>query len=342
MTYGPEHAFISEAVHTSLVDFADTRLLGLREAQRRTFDYGCLVLRDLSRPLVSQVLWNHEQGIEKDIRTLLFEAGASLKLYFVRDNVKNRARIDEIIQSFRRQSSTVTLLRGLRLIPVPDCFDADCEQQRSWMTSYLRNYIASDLLFAVIFGKLAKSDVATFADHGGLIGLKLAALYLVTIHGLDHNPTFEQRLGYRGSSLREVITMLGGTGLIGGVSGTVCRIPTLKGRFFLDLCRRIMFEHLQSDDWSPELSLILSHLGVNAPNRGEPVDPRGIPSNVVTKLIHSIEHSKSQFGVDIMANINFKDPIFYSDFEWRKFASPHFMADVRYYDDEDDLDLFQQ
>lgn len=119
MSDGAEHNFISQALDKSLISFSETKLLGMQEAQRRTFDYGCVLLRDFSRPLVSQVLWTHQEGIEKDIRTLVFDGNSSLRLYFVRDTVKNRARIDETLRSYRDQPNVAPLLRGLRIIPVP-------------------------------------------------------------------------------------------------------------------------------------------------------------------------------------------------------------------------------
>jgi len=62
-----------------LDSFADSGLVGVFESQRRTFDYSCLLSRDLERPLVAQVLWRHEHGLDKDIRTLLFDTEARIK-----------------------------------------------------------------------------------------------------------------------------------------------------------------------------------------------------------------------------------------------------------------------
>ena len=65
MSDSPEHQFISKSLDRVLQEFSSTRLLGLAEADRRTFDYGCLLLRDFSRPLVSQVLWSHSKGMRE-------------------------------------------------------------------------------------------------------------------------------------------------------------------------------------------------------------------------------------------------------------------------------------
>src|SRR5215813_4520954 len=159
----PEHKFISESLDRALRQYSETRLLGLREAERRTFDYGCVILRDASRPLVSQVLWSHDEGIEKDLRTLLFDGGSSIKAYFVRDRIRNRAKIDEVLSAYRNNSETQSLLRGLRIFPVPEDFDADSAADRDWMDEHILTAISSDLLFGIVFGKLTQSDVRAFS-----------------------------------------------------------------------------------------------------------------------------------------------------------------------------------
>jgi hypothetical protein len=253
-----------------------------------------------TRPLISQVLWSHHEGIEKDIRSLVFDGSASLKLYFIRDTIKNRARIDEIIKSYREQSSTSSLLRGLRLIPVPEDFDADSERHQNWMTEFIRNCVSSDLLFAVVFGKLTASDLATFSDHGGPLGLKFATLHEITSHGLDHGPSFEKSVGSKGSPLREAITMLGGAGLIGRVSRANIRVPALKGRFLLDLCRRMMFERLYLTDWSAEFRIIMRHLKIDLPEWATEINSDNAMKNVASGLLFSMLCCNSLFGRDLM------------------------------------------
>ena len=214
MPDSPEHIYISEALDKSLRKFSETRLLGLREADRRTFDYGCLLLRDFTRPLVSQVLWAHTDGIEKDIRTLVFDGASALRLYFVRDRIRNRAKIDEVLKSYREQAEVRPKLRGLRIVPIPEGFNSDREQNRVWLETYIHEIISRDLLFGVVFGKLQAQDVRVFCQHGGLVGLKIAVLQLIDRSGLSHNPSFERELGAKGSPVREAIAMLTGTGLI--------------------------------------------------------------------------------------------------------------------------------
>jgi hypothetical protein len=336
----PEHKFISQSLDRSLSDFSETKLLGIQEADRRTFDYGCMLLRDFSRPLISQVLWSHQEGIEKDIRTLLFEGGASLKLYFVRDNVRNRAKADEVLRSYRDEPKTSSLLRGFRLISVPDSFDADSESQRRWMDGFIRTCISNDLLFAVVFGKLSASDIAAFSGHGGPFGLKFAALDLITRSGLHHGPSFEKEVGSKGSPLREALTMLSATGLVGTVRRSILRVPTLKGRFLLDLSRRLMFEKLYCADWSDELRIIMRHLKIDLPTFGEESSFENSRDNIANEILLSMERCKSQFGRDLMAGISRRDSRFYSEFDWKRFTTDaSFHIDQHFWEDADDLKL---
>ncbi|MBS3024441.1 hypothetical protein [Acidiphilium multivorum] len=246
MADSPEHKFISESLNRALTTYSHTKLLGLTEAERRTFDYGCILLRDASRPLVSQVLWSHTEGIDKDLRFLIFEGGASLKLYFVRDRLKNRAKIDEVLGTFRRAPETKALLRGLRIIPIPDGFDSDKESEREWMDKHLLESVSTDLLFAVIFGRLEYRDVREFALHGGPLGLKLAALQLIASAEYQ---SLESRLRSKGP-LREALARLAGIGLITSAGFSTVRVPTLKGRFLLDLARLLTFEALRRLKWN--------------------------------------------------------------------------------------------
>src|SRR6185295_10810735 len=324
MADSAEHKFISSALNRALTKFSETRLLALREADRRTFDFGCLLLRDFSRPLVSQVLWNHEEGLEKDLRTLLFDGGSTLRLYFVRDKIRNRARIDEALRSYREKSETARLLRGLRIIPIPEDFDADSEKDQVWMNVHLRDRISTDLLFGVVFGKLTARDVKAFSEHGGPFGLKFAALQIIDEFGLHHGPTFEQQVGSRGSPLREAIAMLTGVGFVASNQRSIQRVPTLKGRFLLDFARRLEFERRTSKEWSPELTSIMAHLKLEPPPIGSAIDFESGQKFEVLEILNSMSCAKSEFGIDLMKDIDLQNPKFYSEFHWKKFSSGAF------------------
>ncbi|MFM0167674.1 hypothetical protein [Paraburkholderia sediminicola] len=315
MADSPEHKFISEALDLALKIYSETRLLGLSEADRRSFDYGCLLLRDASRPLVSQVLWSHAEGIEKDIRSLIFDGGSSLKLYFVRDRIKNRAKIDEVLNAYRSEPSTKDLLKGLRIIPIPEGFDADKEAERQWMQKYLLESVSSDLLFAVVFGKLTHDDVRRFSLHGGPLGLKIAALQVIETakHLQEHGPSFEAAVGSKGSPLREVLAMLGGIGLIMSPGFSTVRLPTLKGRFLLDLARLLTFERGSRTSWSPETKLILKHLRLE-PDAGwqEELTISQKKASPIDDLLNSINYARRQFDIDIMENLDANNPVFHT------------------------------
>src|SRR4051812_6683296 len=124
MAASPEHTFLAKCVGDTIAKVAQVPLFGIEESERRTFDYGCILQRDLSRPLVAQVLWGHYEGIEKDIRTLVHDHESKLKLYLVKDETKVRAKIEEIAQSYKSSPTTAELMRGLRLFFLPPDFDA--------------------------------------------------------------------------------------------------------------------------------------------------------------------------------------------------------------------------
>ena len=312
MPDSPEHKAITEALDQALQTYSETRLLGIREAERRKFDFGCMLLRDTTRPLVSQVLWSHSEGIEKDLRTLVFDAGSSIRMYFVRDQIRNRAKIDEILQAYGMNEMTRPLLRGLRIIPVPEGFDADSSRDRDWMNRFLLEGASADLLFGVVFGKLTAADVRTFALHGGPFGLKMAALHVVATSGYYHGPTFQDEVGSKGSPLREVLAMLTGVGLIISDGPSVQRVATIKGRFLLDLARRLTFEWRSGKGWSEEIRLVLNHLRI-APIEVDELSGNGLRNEPLWDLLHSSEYAARQFGIDIMSAVDGTNPKFYSD-----------------------------
>ena len=253
MAASAEHQFISQTLDRTISHFSGSRLFGVSEASRGTFDYACILHRDFVRPLVSQVLWRNTRGIDKDLRTLLHDKESMVKLYFVADTVPTRTRLDEILSSYRSNERTKSLLRGLKLIFVPPCFDADKEVDRTWMADYLSNCVLNDLFLRVLFGQLTAFEYKVFVNHGGPLGLKYAILHEISENGLYHNPSFKERLGYKTDGpLREAIAMLGALGLIQRIDRSMCHVPTIKGRFILDLARLLISEATTQEDWSDE------------------------------------------------------------------------------------------
>jgi hypothetical protein len=92
--------FLKDVVVDVLRDFSKLELYGLVEADRKRFDFSCGIERDWTRPLVRQVLWKNERGIDKDLRLLLSDETSEVKVYVVRDNAANRLALDEVLQDF--------------------------------------------------------------------------------------------------------------------------------------------------------------------------------------------------------------------------------------------------
>lgn len=320
-----EHDYLAQELGRQMEALARARLFGITEAQRRTFDLACTTFRDFSRPLVSQILWRHEEGVDKDLRTLNHDAEASIKLYVVSDSVRARARIDEVISSYRDQPAIRRLLRGLRLIFVPPDFDADSPQQRDWIAQYLRDALTRDLLFAVLFGGLSPSEFSVFLAHHGPVGLKYAALHEVTANGLYHMPTFKERLGYSASGpIREALIMLSATGMVRNIGNTNCYIPTIRGRLVLDLTRALLDQAASSDsDWSDELRILMRSLGFSElPTCNVPIRITDeVMGNPIALNLYYASSGLQQFGRNLLTEQD-SPKAFYGPYDWQKFAMP--------------------
>lgn len=311
----PEHQFLSESFNAGLSKFSNSSLFGIFEAQRKTFDFACVLKRDFSRPLVSQVLWKNFTGIEKDLRTLLHDKNSRIKVYLFKDSLRARAKIEEILTSYRSLFPNDLALKGLKLIPVPGDFDADKEKQRDWMSTYIERCIADDLLFHIAFGNFSKNDLLTFEDHGGLIGLKYAILYSITKSPLLHMPTFKKELGYSTSGpIREALIMLSATGLIKSPRNNIQCFPTIKGNCLLDITRRLIFDFTYGKYWSEETSLLFDCLDVKMPRFENSADKikSGWQDPVYNLIYHGL-HCKSTFGINLLGDIDPANPIFYSN-----------------------------
>lgn len=309
-----EHQFLAENIDKILNEISQTSLLGIFEADRKLFDYGCIIQRDFSRPLVSQVLWKNPEGIEKDLRSLIFESNAKLKLYIFKDSLKARAKINEITQSYKSHPEFSKRLRGLRLFPIPHDFDADSEKSRSWVYIHLQSAFIQDLLFQIIFGHFKIQDLKFFINHGGIHGLKYAILHEISLNGLFHMPTFKKRLGYETSGpIKEAILMLKGTGFISSLRGIPCA-PTIKGRLFLDLSRKILFEYQNNLMWSSELELIADNLGLLLPGiKSLDLDKKLHLQNNLERLILSAKGCNENFGRDLLGELDAANPLFYQN-----------------------------
>lgn len=257
----PEHEGVAKAIDQVFQDLNETALIGVFEGERRTFDYSILLHRDLRRPLVAQVLWKHDHGLEKDLRTLLFDEGSTIKLYALRDSTRIRATLDDVLTTYRRDPQIRQRLIGLRLVFIPPDFDADKEDDHVWLRSFLAASFSKDIAFGVLFGGLTKRILDVFINHNGPFGLKYAILHEIGKNGLVHTPTFKERLGYRTSGpIREVLTMLNAAGLIRNWRSSVVYFPTLRGRFVLDFTRRLLLDIQEEGQWSSPTKFLFDAL----------------------------------------------------------------------------------
>ena len=319
----PEHQAIAETIDEVLQSLAGSALIGVYEGQRRTFDYSCLLKRDLGRPLVAQVLWQHEHGIDKDLRTLLLDKDSLIKVYAIRDSARIRATVDDILVSYRNDPQLNGRLRGLKLIFVPPDFDADHESQRRWLRGFLISSFSQDVAFAILFGGLTKRVFEVFMGHNGPFGLKYAILDEVVNNGLTHMPSFKDHLGYKSSGpIREALTMLNATGLVQNWATSNCYFPTIRGRFILDFTRRLLLDVNLGTGWSEHTRGIFETLQVPTPfypEAGISSANLRIADSFSTNLLHATACEKD-FGRDLLKGVESENPKLYSEFDIERFA----------------------
>jgi hypothetical protein len=312
MSTTPEHEFIAKCTDEVLSRFSNIRLMGVRESERRMFDYSCVLMRDSSRPLVAQVLWRHQEGIDKDLRTLLQDAESLVKVYFVKDTIRARSRIDEVLTSYRRNPATRDLLRGLRIIPVPSGFDADKENDRAWMAKHIEESVTSDVLFNIVFGRFVGQDFRIFSEHGGPFGLKFAVLEIIIREAFWHMPTLKSQIQYGTTGpIREVMTMLNAGGFTRDTSSGI-KLSTAKGRLIIDLVRRLLFETRTQKSWASETLLLLGLLDIHPQDLDyyHAIDKTKLLSDRLARLFYSAQMSEHAFGVDLFRG-NRKSNLFY-------------------------------
>jgi len=169
---------------------------------------------------------------------MLLDPDAKICAYVARDTVKARRLLSEVMKDFRSSGVPVAPHR-LRVLWVPQDFDADDEAQREFVTELLRESVAWDILMNVVLGNLTAEDVRFFVRISGIAGLHLALLHLVST---SPNPQLRPRdlaaeLGASPGAIRERLLRLLGCGFLTQFGGgaTLTR-ATLKGRVFLDLC----------------------------------------------------------------------------------------------------------
>lgn len=313
MAESAEHQFLSQCVSDVLSELARTNLYAYVEAERRKFDFACELLRDWSRPLVGQTLWNHTAGVDKDLRTMLLDSDAEICAYVARDTIKARRLLSEAIRDFR--SSGAIAPHRLRVFWVPQDFDADDEAQRDLIKDMLAENVSRDILMNVVFGNLTSEDVRFFVRTSGLPGLHLAILYVTSTTYAPYLQTRDltEVLGVSQGAIRERLLRLLGCGFLSQFGGgaTLAK-ATLKGRVFLDLCSELWLQS-KMGLISPELLQILRLLDMRyAPSAIDlsagSLQLAGpalteVPEMVTGRLIATVDAAVARWGID-MTNIN--------------------------------------
>ncbi|MGW0504797.1 helix-turn-helix domain-containing protein [Micromonospora sp. NPDC003241] len=238
MVESAEHQFLSQCATEVLSKLSHTNLYAYVEAERRKFDFACELLRDWSRPLVGQTLWNHVEGVDKDIRTMLLDAEAEICVYVARDTMKAHRLLSEAMSDYRAGGGSIQPHR-LRVIWIPQDFDADDENQRTMIAEMLAERVGRDILLNVVLGNLTSEDVRFFVRSSGLPGASLAVLHLISTMPEPHARLrdISDLLGVSQGAVRERLLRLLGCGLLSQFGGGASLASaTLKGRVFLDLC----------------------------------------------------------------------------------------------------------
>lgn len=283
-----EHAFLSRAVTSYLERAANTRLYTFLENQRRTFDFGCTLLRDWTRPIVGQTLWKHEEGVDKDLRTLLADAEAEICIYIARDTVRARAICAEATADFRKNFRDARVQR-LRTLWVPADFDADAEEHRERVRAVVEDSLATDVLLNVILGNLNRESIRLFLSSTGRISLDLTILHRIATLGFRNLRPLASDLGISSSSLPERLVRLVGCGLlIQPAPNATYFHASLRGRVFLELCREVA-----GGAGNPELDRILLLLGL-VDELGVSVRPGGLED-----LHIRISAAREEYGVEL-------------------------------------------
>ncbi|MCK9684267.1 hypothetical protein [Scleromatobacter humisilvae] len=311
----------------SMQAFARTGLLGVTEANRGRYDYACSLERDFVRAMDAQVCWGNSAGLAKDIHHLLVASEAPIRLLVLRNTVAAHRQLEESLADHgKRDPSRLT---GFRYFALPVGFDADKEDLRDWMADHLRQRLCADLLFGTIFGRLAARDLRAFVNHGGPFGLKCAVLGLCARHPIYAMGSLMTQLGTKSnSSVREVLVMLTSAGFLYQMPHQQPWLPTLKGRFLLDLLTRLLFESETRSEWSPEIRLILNHLNIPSDKLRRAAEIQELlasrqldPRDSLVDLLCSAIWSGIYFDVDLRKGIDADHPVFRSELDWSKFEN---------------------
>jgi hypothetical protein len=88
---------------------------------------------------------------------------------------------------------------------------------------------------------------------------------------------------------------------------------------------------------------MMRYLKVELPEWDKEITVEKSREDPLHEILFSMDCCKSQFGRDLMDGVDLNNPNFYSEFSWKKFTgSSYFDVTGKFWDDNDDLDLFQE
>lgn len=299
MAESPEHSFLKNKFIETLDDFSALQLYGFKETDRKKFDFSCLLVRGWDRPLVGQVVWKHVEGMDKDIRSLINDPRSDIKAYILIDNMKTRMQFEEIMTDLQRSKRHSDLFK-VKTFWVPQDFDADREQQRTYVSDILKSSIVQDVLFNVVFGHITANNIEFFLDVSGIPGLNLLLLYDIAKNGFVNISVISKRLGVSPGPVREKLITLHGAGFLDTPRGAYMFEVTPKGKLFLDILARLSKE-LRLPSLTPELGFILSKLGCQPVNASEVhMNQEVFPSNLYIHLVKTINEAVRTWRIELV------------------------------------------
>jgi hypothetical protein len=291
----PEHQYLSQCVLDVLDDFTATALYGYREAERARFDFACELVRDWERALIGQTLWSHSRGIDKDLRTLIANEDAAIRVYVARDDVLHRRALHEAVHDYRA-TDLAERIGQLRVFWILSDFDADQESHRELARDSLREQVLSDLLSNVVFERLTRHDVHALANTTGRIGLLVGLLNLIAkSDGKLNYAGMAAHLGVSPNSVRERFSLLRGLGLVDTPPRGLAPQVSPKGKVMIDLLAAID-DAFSANHMTHELNAVLVRLECS-PFVDAPVTPPQLTQRAVFEQLWHSYLAARDFGV---------------------------------------------
>nr|WTA70841.1 hypothetical protein OHB51_17495 [Micromonospora sp. NBC_00855] len=239
MAESPEHQFLSDVFLSTISRFANSDLYSYRESRRKKFDFSCVLAESWEYALDGQTLWRHPEGVDKDLRTLLFASDAHIAAYIARDTTRHRSTFHEATQDFR-SSNRREPLKKLHVFWIPADFDADSDSARRLIARQLEREVAESVLFNVVFGRLSPNGLRAFTYSISMPDVGLQALYSIATEGFTNYSQMGARLRIGPRSIKEQVLRLQMSGLLlQPRSGIQDYCVSSAGRTLLRICAQI-------------------------------------------------------------------------------------------------------